>query len=66
MKRFAAAALWFYAAWYAGSTLSAFAGVPDLAGPALGLVAGLFVGLDPTHRIWTHTSKQVRQARQSA
>ncbi len=52
MKRFAVATLWLYAFWYLGSTVAAFAGVPDLLGPVLGLAAGLIVGIDPRRMIW--------------
>ena len=61
MKRFAAAALWFYAAWYAGSTIAALMGVPDVLGPVLGLTAGLIVGLDPRHLIWNRKSPVAAQ-----
>jgi hypothetical protein len=52
MKRFAAAALWLFALWYLGSMISALVGVPDLLGPALGVSAGLIVGIDPRRVIW--------------
>jgi len=52
MKRYIAAALWLYAAWYAGSAISMLMGAPDVLGPVLGLAAGLIVGLDPRHVIW--------------
>jgi hypothetical protein len=52
MKRYLAAALWLYALWYLGSMIAAFVGVPDLLGPALGLTAGLIVGIDPRRLIW--------------
>ncbi len=52
MKRLIAAALWFYAFWYAGSFLALILGVPDLLGPVLGLTAGAAVGLDPRRLIW--------------
>ena len=62
MKRFAAAALWFYAFWYLGSTIAAFAGVPDLLGPGLGLASGLIVGIDPRRLIWTRQTRTSRTA----
>jgi len=52
MKRLVATCLWFYAFWYLGSMIAAFAGVPDLLGPLLGLAAGGVVGIDPRRRIW--------------
>ena len=57
MKRYGAAALWLYAAWYAGSAISMFMGAPDVLGPALGLSAGLIVGLDPRHLIWNRSRR---------
>ena len=56
MKRLLASALWFYAAWYAGSPSRLMLGVPDVIGPVVGLTAGLIVGLDPRHVIWNRTS----------
>ncbi len=53
MKRYIAAALWLYAAWYVGSAISMYMNAPDVLGPVLGLAAGLIVGLDPRHVIWT-------------
>lgn len=52
-KRIAAGLLWFYATWYAASLLSLVTAVPDLLGPTLGLVLGVFVAWDPTNRIWS-------------
>ena len=57
MKRLLASALWFYAAWYAGSLLAAMLGVPDVIGPVVGLTAGLIVGLDPRHAIWNRNPR---------
>jgi len=56
MKRYAAAALWLYATWYAGSAISALMGAPDLLGPVLGLATGFVVALDPRHLIWNRGS----------
>jgi hypothetical protein len=53
MKRLVAAALWLYSFWYLGSMIAAIVGVPDLLGPALGLAAGVIVGIDPRRLIWT-------------
>jgi hypothetical protein len=57
MKRLAASLLWLYAFWYLGSMIAAFAGVPDLLGPTLGLAAGLIVGFDPKHVIWRRPAR---------
>ena len=57
MKRFAAAALWLYAFWYLGSMISVLVGVPDLLGPALGIAAGLIVGIDPRRVIWRRPAR---------
>jgi hypothetical protein len=54
MKRLVASVLWFYCGWYAGSLAAALIGTPDL-GLIVGIAAGLFVGLDPRHLIWTRT-----------
>jgi hypothetical protein len=51
-KRVLAVFLWFYAGWYAGAILAAFAGVSELIGPIIGAAAAaLFVG-DPRGIIW--------------
>ena len=57
MKRLLAAALWLYAVWYAGSLVSAILGVPDLIGPVVGIAAGVIVGVDPRHLIWSRTPR---------
>ena len=57
VRRIAAAILWLYAAWYAGSAIAMLIGVPDLLGPVLGLTAGLIVGVDPRHLIWMRASR---------
>jgi hypothetical protein len=62
MKRLLAAALWLYAVWYAGSMISAIFGVPDLLGPVLGIAAGLIVGVDPRHLIWSRGPRMVASA----
>ena len=63
LKRIAAAAaLWFYAIWYIGSTVAAVVGAPDLVGPVLGLAAGLVVGLDPRDLIWNCASLIIASA----
>jgi len=62
MKRIAAATLWFYAFWYLGSMITGFMGTPDLLGPVLGLAAGLIVGLDPRHLLWSRRASVGRSA----
>ncbi|MCI0581771.1 MAG: hypothetical protein L0227_02570 [Chloroflexi bacterium] len=52
MKRLAITGLWLYAFWYLGSMIAALMGVPDLLGPALGIAAGIIVGVDPRRLIW--------------
>ena len=56
MKRFATAALWFYAFWYLGSMIAGLLGVPDLIGPILGPAAGIIVGVDPGRAIWARAN----------
>jgi hypothetical protein len=53
MKRYFAAALWFYSFWYLGSMIAGLVGVPDLIGPVLGTAAGVIVGVDPRGLIWS-------------
>lgn len=62
MKRYAAALLWFLAAWYTGSVIALLMGVPDFLGPVLGLAVGWFVGVDPRHVIWARRSTGSLQA----
>lgn len=61
MKRILAVGLWFYAFWYLGSMIAAFLGIPDLLGPALGLSAAFFVGVDPQRRIWARRATSAAQ-----
>lgn len=63
MKRLVAAALWLYAAWFAGSFVAVMLNVPDLLGPALGISAGLIVGIDPRHVIWVRPASKLGTAR---
>lgn len=60
MKRTVATILWLFSAWYAGSTLSAFMGVPDLLGPIFGIATAMIVGLDPRHTIWYERASATR------
>jgi len=57
MKRIVATALWLYSFWYLGSMISFVVGVPDLLGPALGVTAGVMVGVDPRHLIWSRSAR---------
>jgi hypothetical protein len=52
-RRVLAGLLWFLAAWYAWSIFATFAGLSDIAGPILGVAAGLLFAVDPLNRIWT-------------
>ncbi len=52
-KRVLAGMLWFFATWYAWNIIASFVGVSDIAGPILGLAAGLLFAVDPLNRIWT-------------
>lgn len=51
-KRVLAAVLWFYCGWYAWSVIAWVAGVSDVAGPVVGLVAAVLFAGDPLKRIW--------------
>ncbi|HEX5826855.1 MAG TPA: hypothetical protein VFY23_04990 [Candidatus Limnocylindrales bacterium] len=51
-KRVLAGILWFFAAWYGWCIFASFAGLSDVAGPLLGLAAGLLFAVDPLNRIW--------------
>jgi membrane associated rhomboid family serine protease len=61
-KRVLAGVLWFFATWYAWNVLASFAGVTDLAGPVVGLAAGLLFAVDPLGRIWTASKPRATQA----
>ena len=61
-KRVLAGVLWFYAAWYAWSVFASFVGLPDLAGPVIGLAAGVLFAVDPLGRIWTEAEPRAAQA----
>ena len=51
-KRVLAAVLWFYMVWYAWAMFASFAGLSEVVGPALGVVAAVLFAGDPLHRIW--------------
>lgn len=51
-KRLAAAILWFLSGWTVGNALAIFVGVPDHAGPILGLAAAAVFAGDPLGIIW--------------
>jgi len=59
-KRWIAAALWFYAGWYAGNFISDATNISTLLGPAIGAALAVLFAGDPFHRIWP------RQARANA
>jgi hypothetical protein len=52
-KRVLAGMLWLFVTWYAWNILATFVGISDIAGPILGLAAGLLFAVDPLGRIWT-------------
>ncbi len=52
LKRMVTALLWLCAAWTFGGMLSAFAGIPSLVGPVLGVVIAAVVWWDPAGWLW--------------
>jgi hypothetical protein len=52
VKRVVAGALWAYAACYGANVAVSFLGLSDVIVPLAGVVIGLFVAMDPLHRIW--------------
>jgi hypothetical protein len=59
-KRTLATALWFFAGWYAGSVFLWVLGIEAPLGIVLGVVAGAFVWVDPTHRLWNPSAEKSR------
>jgi hypothetical protein len=55
-KRVVAAGLWFYAAWYCGNILAAFAPVSPLIGPAFGAVFAALILARPARELWASRS----------
>ena len=51
-KRIASAVLWFLAVAYAWNILATVVGISDTPAILLGAAVGLFIGMDPMHRIW--------------
>ena len=62
-KRIASAVLWFLAVAYAWNILATVVGISDTPAILLGAAAGLFIGMDPTHRIWS--SREERTSRRT-
>jgi len=52
LKRTACAFLWLVAVGWAFNFISAYTGMPQLAGSALAICVAAFVGLDPVHVLW--------------
>jgi len=52
-KRVVATVLWAYAFWYAGALIAELFGFSPALGPILAAAAGLIIGVDPRHIIWT-------------
>jgi hypothetical protein len=59
-KRLLAGLLWTYVVWYGWSVVAWMIGLPDQLGPFVGLAAGLFVAMDPMHRIWSRGAAPAR------
>lgn len=53
MKKFAAAALWFYAGWSFGALLATVLGVHAILGPIIGAAASILFVADPRRIIGT-------------
>ena len=51
-KRSAAAVLWFFTGWMAGSMVAFVAGLSPALAPILGTAAAAIVAADPRHMIW--------------
>ena len=61
-KRVLAGILWFFATWYAWNILASFMGLSEIAGPILGLAAGVLFAVDPLGRIWDQEQAQAGAA----
>lgn len=61
-KRIAAAVLWFFACWTAGSFLTYTVGISPLIGPIIGAAAAGLVALDPRGIIWARPAEAARAA----
>jgi len=60
-RRVIASLLWVWCIATAWSFLAWATGVPADLGPFVGLAVGVFVGMDPLHKIWVRTEKTVRE-----
>jgi hypothetical protein len=60
-KRILAAALWFYAGWYAGATIAYFLGLSEALGPIVATAAAALIAGDPRHVIWTPKSDRIER-----
>ena len=61
-KRVAAALLWFYTGWVAGSLLTMVIGVSPVLGPILGIAAAALVAGDPRRVIWARSAAEQTRA----
>lgn len=56
-KRFAAAALWFIAGLYVGTTLAFVFHLSPVLGPAVAALGAIIMAGDPQHLIWDRQSR---------
>ena len=57
-KRVLASVMWIYSCWMVGGVAEFFIGTPALLGPALGIAAAVFFGLDPLGVVWHKTEEK--------
>ena len=58
-KRYTSGILWFLAGWFVGAFAAFAAGADVPLGPLFGLVAALFVAIDPMGIIWAPSDRTV-------